>query len=189
MVVVGIIVDIMISFQVDLDFVGGDVVNYVEISVVFNVFGLVDVDFEFDQVNNDLGGLLNSLVDNYIFGDGMGVVNSGDVVGDVDDYDFVLIVVIVLVDLSLIKMVDNDMLFVGEEVIYMLMLINDGLVIVINMVVEDVFFFGLIYVSYSGGSYNEVIGEWIVVSLVAGESVSLDIIVFVEVDGDYNNCM
>lgn len=142
-IVFGVIEIVMISFQIDLSYFGGNIVNYVEISDVINVFGLIDEDLNFDQDNiNDVGGEFEFFVDNYINGDGMGVIGSGDVVGDEDDYDLVLIFVEVLVDFELDKLVDNVMFYVGSRVVFMIIVENKGLSIVIGVIIFDNFLVG-----------------------------------------------
>ena len=177
-----------ITFQVDPAFAGGNIVNYAEISAATNALGLADADSEYDQVNNDAGGLPNSPADDYLQGNGTGAVNSGIAAGDADDHDPALIAVTALVDLSLTKTVDNTAPFVGDQVTYTLTLNNAGPAVATGIVVRDVLPSGLAYLSHSGGNYSAATGLWTVVALGANQSVVLTIQAQVNATGNYLNC-
>lgn len=96
-VVFGGIEMVIIDFEIDDNYMGAVIINYVEISVVdddndfMNIF-LMDVDFFYDNnLLNDVGGVFNFVVDDVINGNGIGVLGSGIVVMDEDDYDLVMI--------------------------------------------------------------------------------------------------
>jgi uncharacterized repeat protein (TIGR01451 family) len=177
-----------ISLQIDANYGGGDLINYAEISSADNALGLDDADSEFDQTNNDPGGLPNSPADDYVLGNGTGAVNSGNAAGDADDHDPAMITVTALVDLSLTKTVDNTTPFVGDQVIYTLTLANAGPALATGIVVEDVLPTGLSYVSHNGGNYNSTTGAWTITSLASGGNITLQITATVEAVGNYNNC-
>ena len=93
-----------------------------------------------------------------------------------------------VVDLSLVKTVDNESPKVGEQVTFTLTINNAGPSTATGVEVTDQLPDGYAYISDTGnGTYDAVSGIWTVGSLEKDESQSLEIVVEVLASGNYNN--
>ena len=93
------------------------------------------------------------------------------------------------VDLSVNKTVNNENPYNGDEIIYEIVISNNGVDNATNVIVSDNLPNGLIYVSSdaSKGSYNATTGLWTVGDLTVGETVKLTITVLVNKSGNLTN--
>ena len=92
--------------------------------------GLVAVDFDSnpdEDIKNDKGGQINTLTDNMIN-------DHGKI--DEDDHD-PLIVMLNIVDVALIKTVENREIIAGKDVLFNLEIINQGSVAIKKFVLRD----------------------------------------------------
>ena len=93
-----------------------------------------------------------------------------------------------VVDLSLIKTVDNESPKVGEQVTFTLTINNAGPSTATGVEVVDQLPDGYTYISDTGnGTYDAASGIWTVGSLEKDENQSLEIVVEVLASGNYNN--
>ena len=93
-----------------------------------------------------------------------------------------------VVDLSLVKTVDNESPKVGEQVTFTLTINNAGPSTATGVEVTDQLPDGYAYISDTGnGTYDAASGIWTVGSLEKDESQSLEIVVEVLASGNYNN--
>lgn len=91
-------------------------------------------------------------------------------------------------DLSLVKMVDNDMPLVSETVVFTLTVTNEGPDDATGVIVSDELPIGLGFVaSAGGGTYDPQTGLWTIGALPAGDSISLDIMATADVAGEFVN--
>ena len=125
---------------------------------------------------------------------GVDTNNNGDVTddpGDEDDGDGAVIDPVPIIDLQLDKSVDdlNGNVDAGEEVTFTIELSNQGPSTANGVRVTDQLEDGFIYVNHNAslGTYDPISGEWIVGTLQAGQTVTLDIRVEVNVAGNYFN--
>ncbi|MBX2870912.1 MAG: DUF11 domain-containing protein [Saprospiraceae bacterium] len=125
---------------------------------------------------------------------GVDTNNNGEVSddpGDEDDGDGVIIDPVPIIDLELDKSVDdiNGNVDAGEEVTFTVELTNQGPSTANGVEVTDQLEDGFIYLSHNAsvGTYDPISGEWEVGTLLAGETVTLDIRVEVNVAGNYFN--
>ncbi|WP_415953869.1 hypothetical protein [Methanobrevibacter woesei] len=93
------------------------------------------------------------------------------------------------VDLSVNKTVNNENPYNGDEIIYEIVISNNGVDNATNVIVSDNLPNGLIYVSSdaSKGSYDATTGLWTVGDLAVGETVKLTITVLVNKSGNLTN--
>ena len=93
------------------------------------------------------------------------------------------------VDLSVNKTVNNENPYNGDEIIYEIVISNNGVDNATNVIVSDNLPNGLIYVSSdaSKGSYDATTGLWTVGDLAIGETVKLTITVLVNKSGNLTN--
>ena len=93
------------------------------------------------------------------------------------------------VDLSVNKTVNNENQYNGDEIIYEIVISNNGVDNATNVIVSDNLPNGLIYVSSdaSKGSYDATTGLWTVGDLAIGETVKLTITVLVNKSGNLTN--
>ncbi|PHN00729.1 T9SS type A sorting domain-containing protein, partial [Flavilitoribacter nigricans] len=91
-----------------------------------------------------------------------------------------------VIDLSLIKTVNDATPNVGDDVIFTISVTNDGPSVATGVAVTDNLPSGYSYVS-SNGAYNDATGIWTVGTINAGQTVSLQITATVLADGDYVN--
>ena len=93
-----------------------------------------------------------------------------------------------VVDLSLVKTVDNESPKVGEQVTFTLTINNAGPSTATGVEVVDQLPDGYAYVSDTGnGTYDATSGIWTVGSLEKDENQILEIVVEVLASGNYNN--
>ena len=93
-----------------------------------------------------------------------------------------------VVDLSLVKTVDNESPKVGEQVTFTLTINNAGPSTATGVEITDQLPDGYNYISDTGnGTYDATSGIWTVGSLEKDESQSLEIVVEVLASGNYNN--
>ena len=98
------------------------------------------------------------------------------------------LVINTLAELSITKEVDNDMPNVGDEVLYTLMVENEGPSDATNVRVHDMLPSGLRYIMDNGvGSYNPNTGIWVIGNLAVNETESLEISAMVNPTGNYTN--
>ena len=93
------------------------------------------------------------------------------------------------VDLSVNKTVNNENPYNGDEIIYEIVISNNGVDNATNVIVSDNLPNGLIYISSdaSKGSYDATTGLWTVGDLAIGETVKLTITVLVNKSGNLTN--
>lgn len=95
---------------------GNDCLDFDEDSMLDNILG------------NDVGGNFNILSDNVVIGNGSGFFGSIIVVGDEDDYDFVIVFVF---DLVLVKMIVIFGFYIfGQIINFIISVSNQGNVLV-----------------------------------------------------------
>jgi uncharacterized repeat protein (TIGR01451 family)/gliding motility-associated-like protein len=91
-------------------------------------------------------------------------------------------------DLSIVKSVDDTVSIVGGNVVFTLLVTNNGPGTATNVLVNDILPTGFSFVSDNGsGAYNSNTGNWIIGTLTDGQSVSLQIIATVNESGNYTN--
>ena len=92
-------------------------------------------------------------------------------------------------DLSLTKIVSNNMPNLGDDVTFTVTLANDGPDAAMDIVVRDFFPTGLTLVSSSPsvGSFDPSSSLWMIPSLASGSSATLDLIATVDNQGDQTN--
>ena len=127
-------------------------------------------------------------------GNGVDTNNNGNVSddpGDEDDGDGAIIDPVPIIDLELDKSVDdlNGNVDAGEEVTFTVELTNQGPSTANGVVVMDQLEDGFIYLNHftATGDFNPTTGEWNIGTLLAGQTVFLDIRVEVAVAGNYFN--
>lgn len=113
---------------------------------------------------------------------------NNDVPGE-DDQDGVSIIPEPLVDISVTKTVDELIPEVGGQVVFTIIVQNDGPSDATNIVVTDILASGyeLINASPSMGTYNVVNGSWVVGNLANGNSETLEVTAEVLSTGNYSN--
>ncbi|RKQ49256.1 putative repeat protein (TIGR01451 family)/gliding motility-associated-like protein [Roseivirga pacifica] len=104
-----------------------------------------------------------------------------------DDQDVVRTTQDGLIDVSLTKTVDNSSPLIGQNVVFTLVLANDGPSEASGLIVRDVLLSGFSYVSHTGGIYNPTTGSWQAGTLGAGESKTLEITASINATGEYTN--
>ncbi|MBK7869458.1 MAG: DUF11 domain-containing protein [Saprospiraceae bacterium] len=93
-----------ITFTIDNNFEGTNLVNFAEISAASNALSLPDIDSKPDNINtNDAGGHVNSATDDVITGDGTGVPGDVNAATDEDDHDPAPVTITQTFDLALRK--------------------------------------------------------------------------------------
>ena len=118
-----------------------------------------------------------------------GVENDdlNDGIEDDDETDLVIVIPLIS-DLSLEKSVDNLEPNLGTEVVFTLMVNNDGPSNVTNVSVRDQLTEGFIWISDdSFGDYNPETGIWVVGEIESGSSASLNITALINTVEDYTN--
>lgn len=92
-------------------------------------------------------------------------------------------------DLTISKTVDNEEPFVGDEVVFTIVVTNNGLDAFASLIVDENIPSGYTYISYTStnGSYNPITGEWTILGLSAGQTATLNITVEVNPSGEYVN--
>ncbi len=105
---------------------------------------------------------------------------------DDDDGDDAVVTPNAVIDLSLIKVVDNATANVGENVTFTITVANAGPSTATGVTVTDQLPSGFAFVS-SNGAYNDGTGIWTIGSIASGASVSLDITATVLASGTYVN--
>ncbi|WP_188771078.1 Ig-like domain-containing protein, partial [Emticicia aquatilis] len=128
-----------ITFKIDANYEGASVVNRAEISAATNARGLLDKDSTPDAVlGNDKGGQVSSPADDYVDGNGTGVVGDGVAATDEDDEDPALLNITQTFDLALRKVRTSDPKVVpGYDVTYEIEVINQGTITATNVQVSD----------------------------------------------------
>ena len=110
-----------------------------------------------------------------------------DGIEDDDETDLVIVIPLIS-DLSLEKSVDNLEPNLGTEVVFTLMVNNDGPSNVTNVSVRDQLTEGFIWISDdSFGDYNPETGIWVVGEIESGSSASLNITALINTVEDYTN--
>jgi len=91
-------------------------------------------------------------------------------------------------DLGVTKTVDKLSPLIGEEIIFLITLSNNGPEAATNIEVQDLLPSGYAFVrSSSQGVYDKTSGKWTIPELIVGESVILQIAATVKPTGDYLN--
>jgi len=92
-------------------------------------------------------------------------------------------------DLSVVKTVDNTIPTVGQQVVFTIVVTNNGPTDATGVVVEDLLQSGYTYVSSSTsvGAYNTVTGIWNIGVLGNGDSETMTITATVNTTGSYTN--
>ena len=105
-----------------------------------------------------------------------------------DDQDDAFIPIRALSDLALTKTVDDDTPFVGQTILYTVVVTNEGPQPAVGVLVEDVLPAGLLYVSNSlGAAFNPVTGIWDAGNVFPGQSKTLVIAAQVNMAGAITN--
>ncbi|WP_152286269.1 PKD domain-containing protein [Flavicella marina] len=106
-----------------------------------------------------------------------------------DNTSCVLVAPVSLVDLELKKEVSDNKPLAGEEIEFLVRLINRGPSEATGVEVEDILPSGYVYVSSSAtlGSYDDASGIWDVGTLQVGVEEDLTIVVKVKSTGDWDN--
>ena len=107
----------------------------------------------------------------------------------VDDVSCVTVAPIAIVDLELQKQVSDNKPTAGDEIEFLVRLINKGPSIATGVTVEDVLPSGYVFVSSSAslGSYDETTGIWNVGTLQVNIEEDLTIVVKVKSTGEWDN--
>ncbi len=182
---------VTITFTIDTDYQGGDIVNFAEISGATNVLGQPDIDSTPDQDNtNDAGGQPNSAADDYIDGDGTGAIGSGNAATDEDDHDPALISIDPLIDLELEKSVSDLTPTVGDVITFTVAVTNQGPSVATNVSIQDNLPDGYSNVqNITGGGQNfSNILLWSNLTIGVGQTLTFTYNVTVEAEGGYQNC-
>ena len=112
---------------------------------------------------------------------------NNNIIGE-DDQDDEATIPIPVIDLSLVKTVDNEFPDVADAVTFTLTITNDGPSVATGIVVSDVLPSGYSYSSQNGdGAYNEVNGEWLPGDLASNATATMDITVTINTTGSYDN--
>ena len=183
----------------------GGYVNYGEVSMFQDtignstdgtgpyVGGIEDEDSTPDDTNSDPGGQPNSDADDYVDGDGTGVIGDGVDTTDEDDHDPALIQV---VDIALAKTtLTNGPYAYGQEIEYNIEVINQGNVDLEDVLVSDYIPCGLTFgPSNVGWMESGGVATTTIDALAAGESANVSVFMVVipvsgtcEYDGAYVN--
>ena len=143
----GGIATVTISFTIDANFQGANIVNYAEISDADNALNVPDVDSTPDQDNtNDAGGQPDSPADDAVNGDGTGTPGDGVAGTDEDDHDPATIEVDQDFDLALRKVLSSATpgpFAQGSTVTYEIEITNQGTIDATNVEVTDYIPMGL----------------------------------------------
>ncbi|MGL6298093.1 MAG: hypothetical protein ACRC1M_02890, partial [Methanobacteriaceae archaeon] len=94
-----------------------------------------------------------------------------------------------VVDLAVVKTVDNSNPLVGQNITFSIAVKNNGPNNATNVYVFDALANGLIYINSTGtkGTYNNVTGSWFVGNLSTGETVYLNITTLTNSSGNISN--
>ncbi|MBK8705142.1 MAG: DUF11 domain-containing protein [Saprospiraceae bacterium] len=92
-----------------------------------------------------------------------------------------------LIDLELDKSISNSMPNVGQNIVFTIVVTNQGPAPATGVIVTDQIPSGYDYVSHSGGTYNPATGEWNIGNLGVGQSTTLLITAQVNAAGVYVN--
>lgn len=92
-------------------------------------------------------------------------------------------------DVTVVKTVNNANPFIGDQIVFTIVVTNDGQDQFTNVVVDEVIQSGFTYVSHhaTNGTYNLLTGEWTIPLLSANEQAVLTITVTVNPTGNYHN--
>ena len=182
---------VSITFTVDANYQGGDIVNFAEVSDADNALNQPDVDSTPDQDNtNDAGGQPNSPADDAVNGDGTGTPGDGNAATDEDDHDPALITVDPLIDLELEKSVSDLTPSVGDVITFTLTLTNQGPSIATVVTIVDHLpngYSNIENVSEDGHISGSAI-IWDNLTVGVGETLTFTYDVTVEAEGSYLNC-
>ena len=141
--------------------------------------------------NQTLTLTIPTVSDNVVFqieGVGNALDENGNTICEVVTATTASLVVERVVDLSLVKTVDNESPKVGEQVTFTLTINNAGPSTATGVEVTDQLPDGYTYISDTGnGAYDAASGIWTVGSLEKDENQSLEIVVEVLASGNYNN--
>ncbi len=93
------------------------------------------------------------------------------------------------IDLEVTKEVDNENAVLGDQVVFTITVTNTSDRRVLNVLIGELLETGFTYISDvpSTGTYDPVVGEWIVGELMPEQSVTLDITAEVVEGGTYSN--
>ncbi|WP_211356804.1 DUF7507 domain-containing protein [Phaeodactylibacter luteus] len=128
---------------------------------------------------------IDSAPGNGVDTDGDGQVQNDP--GDEDDGDGVIVSPERLIDLELVKTVNDATPVAGQTVTFEIAVANEGPFIATGVEVTDLLPSGFTFVQAYPFSYNPTTGVWPVGSLGAGSSRSLFIDAIVNPEGDYRN--
>ncbi|WP_374759626.1 beta strand repeat-containing protein, partial [Emticicia aquatica] len=128
-----------ITFTINNNFEGASVVNRAEISSASNARGLSDIDSNPNAIlGDDKGGLVSSPADDYVDGNGTGVIGDGVAATDEDDEDPALLNITQTFDLALKKVRTSAATVIpGYDVTYEIEVINQGTITATNIQVSD----------------------------------------------------
>ncbi|MFT4698111.1 MAG: putative repeat protein (TIGR01451 family)/gliding motility-associated-like protein, partial [Flavobacteriaceae bacterium] len=92
-------------------------------------------------------------------------------------------------DLEIIKIVSNDITYVGDTVQFTIALMNNGPSNASGVTVMELLPSGYTFISSNvGPDYNEITGIWSVDNIINGETLYLNITTRVNATGEYMNC-
>lgn len=92
-------------------------------------------------------------------------------------------------DVTVVKTVSNANPFIGDQIVFTIVVTNDGQDQFTNVTVDEVIQSGFTYVSHNAtnGTYDVLAGEWTIPLLSANEQAVLTITVIVNPTGNYHN--
>ena len=106
--------------------------------------------------------------------------------GEVEDYQ--IVIENAIADLEIDKTIDNPNPTVGSNVVFTLLVTNNGPDNATGVSVTDLLPSGYTYLSDNGGgTYQSGTGEWTIGNIASGASAALEITVTVNASGDYTN--
>ncbi len=178
--------EITVYLELGLSLESGAYVNYGEVSMFQDtignstdgtgpyVGGIEDEDSTPDDTNEDPGGQPNSDADDYVDGDGTGVIGDGVASTDEDDHDPAMIQV---VDIALAKTVLTAGPYeYGQEVEFNIEVTNQGNVDLEDILVSDYIPCGMTFgPSNSNWSVSSDVATTTIEALAAGASTNLSI--------------
>ncbi len=172
---------VAISFIIDSNFSGTNLVNEAEISAASNDFGLPDIDSTADaNSGNDAGGNPESPSDNSVDGDGTGVADDSIAATDEDDADPALVQVSQVFDLALTKVLDVTAtpgpFAPGTAVTFEIEVYNQGSLAASNITISDYIPSGLILNDSAWSAVGSVASlNSPIASLAPGASIKLSV--------------
>ncbi|HNR08518.1 MAG TPA: SdrD B-like domain-containing protein, partial [Saprospiraceae bacterium] len=181
-----ITINLVIAAESDLSKVDSAWINYAEVSQAFDTLGtdvsLLDIDSDLDNnPGNNAGGRPLSDADNYIDGDGTGVIGDGVDTTDQDNHDPALVSV---VDVALRKIAADTLgdasLAFGDTIRFDIQIFNQGNVVIDSLTITDYIPEGFAYLplfnpGWSGSYPSPQYGWGTSDDLLPGESDTISI--------------